>query len=160
MLSSGIMGLWAQDQVEAHLGADIVSDYIWRGQDFGNVSLQPELSVAWKGLSLSAWGSVGLSDTSQSDRHGVTLPPAVLQRAAYCIRQVFLSHKNTKALHFSACASLTLNWQHLHVTDFLRVNSPIGGSLIPPTYRECHNCGSLIPPKLITGSGTVVQLVI
>ena len=27
MLSSGIMGLWAQDQVEAHLGADIVSDY-------------------------------------------------------------------------------------------------------------------------------------
>ena len=39
MLSSGIIGLWAQDQVEAHLGADIVSDYIWRGQDFGNVSL-------------------------------------------------------------------------------------------------------------------------
>jgi len=24
--------------------------------------------------------------------------------------------------------------------------STIGGSLIPPACRECHNCGSLIPP--------------
>lgn len=73
MLSSGIMGLWAQDQVEAHLGADIVSDYIWRGQDFGDVSLQPELSVAWKGLSLSAWGSVGLSDKDDARELDLTL---------------------------------------------------------------------------------------
>ena len=41
---------------------DIVSNYIWRGQDLGHVSLQPELSVAWKGLSLAAWGSVGLTN--------------------------------------------------------------------------------------------------
>ena len=73
MLSSGIMGLWAQDQVEAHLGADIVSNYIWRGQDFGNVSLQPELSVAWKGLSLSVWGSVGLSHKEDSNELDLTL---------------------------------------------------------------------------------------
>ena len=73
MLSSGIMGLWAQDQVEAHLGADIVSNYIWRGQDFGNVSLQPELSVAWKGLSLSAWGSVGLSSKDEARELDLTL---------------------------------------------------------------------------------------
>ena len=73
MLSSGIMGVWAQDQVEAHLGADIVSDYIWRGQDFGDVSLQPELSVAWKGLSLSAWGSVGLSDKDDARELDLTL---------------------------------------------------------------------------------------
>ena len=73
MLSSGIMGLWAQDQVEAHLGADIVSNYIWRGQDLGHVSLQPELSVGWKGLSLSAWGSVGLSDKDDSREVDLTL---------------------------------------------------------------------------------------
>ena len=41
------------------LGADLVSQYIWRGQDLGNISLQPTLGVEWKGLSLSAWGSVG-----------------------------------------------------------------------------------------------------
>jgi hypothetical protein len=73
LLSSGIMGVWAQNQVEVHLGADIVSDYIWRGQDFGNVSLQPELSVAWKGLSLSAWGSVGLSDKDDARELDLTL---------------------------------------------------------------------------------------
>ena len=60
MLLASNSGIWAQDQVECHLKADFVSDYIWRGQDLGNVSLQPELSVAWKGLSLAAWGSVGL----------------------------------------------------------------------------------------------------
>ena len=31
----------AQDKVEASVGADIVSGYIWRGQDLGGVSLQP-----------------------------------------------------------------------------------------------------------------------
>ena len=73
MLSSGIMGLWAQSQVIVHLGADIVSNYIWRGQDFGHVSLQPELSVGWKGLSLAAWGSVGLSDKDDSREVDLTL---------------------------------------------------------------------------------------
>ena len=31
----------AQDKVKASVGADIVSGYIWRGQDLGGVSLQP-----------------------------------------------------------------------------------------------------------------------
>jgi len=50
---------FAQDKVETSVGADIVSGYVWRGQDFGGVSIQPSLSVAYKGLSLTAWGSVG-----------------------------------------------------------------------------------------------------
>ena len=62
LLPTAIMGVRAQSQVECHLMADIVSNYIWRGQDMGHVSLQPELSVAWKGLSLAAWGSVGLTN--------------------------------------------------------------------------------------------------
>lgn len=59
----------AQDKVEATLGADLVSQYIWRGQDLGNVSLQPMLGASWKGLSLSAWGSVGFAkdDTKELD---------------------------------------------------------------------------------------------
>lgn len=47
----------AQDKVEVSVGADLVSAYIWRGQELGDVSLQPTASVAWKGLSLTAWGS-------------------------------------------------------------------------------------------------------
>lgn len=50
----------AQDKVEASVGADLVSGYIWRGQDLGGVSLQPSASISYKGFSLGAWGSVGI----------------------------------------------------------------------------------------------------
>lgn len=52
--------MMAQDKVEASVGADLVSGYIWRGQDLGGVSIQPSLGISYKGLSLGAWGSVGL----------------------------------------------------------------------------------------------------
>lgn len=59
----------AQDKVEASVGADLVSGYIWRGQDLGGVSLQPSLGIAYKGFSLGAWGSVGIEgkDTKELD---------------------------------------------------------------------------------------------
>lgn len=59
----------AQDKVTADAGAELVSGYIWRGQDLGNVSLQPTLTIGYKGLSLSGWGSVGLDkdDTKEFD---------------------------------------------------------------------------------------------
>lgn len=50
----------AQDKVEASVGADLVSGYIWRGQDLGGVSIQPSLSVGYQGFSLEAWGSAGI----------------------------------------------------------------------------------------------------
>lgn len=50
----------AQDEVETSIGADLVSAYEWRGQDLGGVSIQPSISIAYKGLSLTAWGSVGI----------------------------------------------------------------------------------------------------
>ncbi len=59
----------AQDKVEASVGADLVSGYIWRGQDLGGVSIQPSASVSYKGFSLSGWGSVGFDkeDTKEFD---------------------------------------------------------------------------------------------
>lgn len=61
------MGM-AQDKVEASAGADLVSGY-WRGQDLGGVSIQPTLSVSYKGFSLSAWGTAGIEkeDTKEID---------------------------------------------------------------------------------------------
>ena len=59
--------------VEASLGVDLVNQYIWRGQDLGDVSLQPTLGISWKGLSLSAWGSVGISDFSDDKELDLTL---------------------------------------------------------------------------------------
>ena len=55
------------------LGADLVSQYIWRGQDLGNVSLQPTLGIEWKGLSLSAWGSIGISNWQDTKELDLTL---------------------------------------------------------------------------------------
>lgn|SRR5574344_468855 len=62
----------AQDKTETTISADVVNQYIWRGQDLGNVSLQPTLGVAYKGLSLTAWGSVGLAEASDTKEFDIT----------------------------------------------------------------------------------------
>ena len=59
--------------METIIAADVVNQYIWRGLDAGNVSLQPTLGVAWKGLSLTAWGSVGLTESSDTKEFDLTL---------------------------------------------------------------------------------------
>ena len=64
---------FAQDEIETTISGDIVSSYIWRGQDLGNVSLQPTLGIGYKGLSLAAWGSVGLSDPNDTKEFDLTL---------------------------------------------------------------------------------------
>lgn len=57
----------AQDKVEASISADVVSKYVWRGQDLGNAAIQPTASVSYKGLSLSAWGSYGIVEAGQEE---------------------------------------------------------------------------------------------
>ena len=41
------------------VGADVVSAYLWRGQHIGGLSIQPSITVGWKGLYLCAWGNIG-----------------------------------------------------------------------------------------------------
>lgn len=62
----------AQDKVEGTISTDVVNQYIWRGQDLGDVSIQPTLGVAYKGFSLSAWGNVGLSDKDDTKEFDLT----------------------------------------------------------------------------------------
>ena len=60
----------AQDEkakVETTVAADFVTNYIWRGLDCGNISVQPTLGIGYKGLSLSAWGSVGFTSTDTKE---------------------------------------------------------------------------------------------
>ena len=71
------LGTLAQEKVEATICGDVVSSYIWRGQDLGDVSLQPTLGIGYKGLSLTAWGSVGLSDPSDTKEFDLTLGYAI-----------------------------------------------------------------------------------
>ena len=72
MIATG-MSATAQDNVETTVSGDVVSNYIWRGQDLGDVSLQPTLGVSYKGLSLTAWGSVGLTDPLDTKEFDLTL---------------------------------------------------------------------------------------
>ena len=58
---------------ETTIAADVVSQYVWRGQDLGDVSLQPTFGVAYKGLSLTAWGNVGLSNADDTKEIDLTL---------------------------------------------------------------------------------------
>lgn len=57
------------NQLDVSIGADIVSKYIWRGQDCGGASVQPSIGLSKYGFSLTAWGSVGFQskDTPEID---------------------------------------------------------------------------------------------
>ena len=73
------MTVMAQDEIESEskiettISGDIVSRYIWRGQDLGDVSLQPTLGIGYKGFSLTAWGNVGLSKAEDTKEFDLTL---------------------------------------------------------------------------------------
>lgn len=62
----------AQDKVKASVGADVVSGYVWRGQDLGHAAVQPSASVAYKGFSLGAWGSYGIVDSGDTKELDLT----------------------------------------------------------------------------------------
>ena len=63
----------SESKIETTISGDIVSRYIWRGQDLGDVSLQPTLGLGYKGLSLTAWGNVGLSNSEDTKEFDLTL---------------------------------------------------------------------------------------
>ena len=62
-----------KDTISATIGVDIVDQYIWRGQDLGNVSMQPTLGIGYKGLSFSTWGDVGISNWADTKELDFTL---------------------------------------------------------------------------------------
>ena len=63
----------SESKIETTISGDIVSSYIWRGQDLGSVALQPTFGVGYKGLSLTAWGSVGLTNSDDTKEFDLTL---------------------------------------------------------------------------------------
>lgn len=62
-----------EEKVETIVSGDIVSSYIWRGQDLGSAAIQPTLGVGYKGLSLTAWGSYGLVNSDDVKELDLTL---------------------------------------------------------------------------------------
>jgi len=54
-------------EFKAKAGIDFVSHYMWRGTDMADFSIQPELGISWKGLSLTAAASTGFKDDDVED---------------------------------------------------------------------------------------------
>ncbi len=73
MLVATSMVANAQDKVEASVSADVVSQYIWRGTQCGEASIQPTIGLGYKGLSLTAWGSTELSNFGNAKEFDLTL---------------------------------------------------------------------------------------
>lgn len=46
------------------VGADLVSSYLWRGQNLGGMSIQPMVSLDWNGLYVSGWANIGADNWS------------------------------------------------------------------------------------------------
>lgn len=89
----------AQDKVEASVGADVVSSYIWRGQNLGSAAIQPGASIAWKGLSLGAWGSYGFVDKEDANEFDLTLSYTV-GGFSVGLTDYFFDHYNDETRYF------------------------------------------------------------
>ncbi len=73
MLAATAVTANAQDKVEASVSADVVSQYIWRGTQCGEASVQPSIGLAYKGLSLTAWASSEISSSGKPKELDLTL---------------------------------------------------------------------------------------
>ena len=63
----------AQEKMETTVSSDFVTSYYWRGLDLGSVAVQPTFGVGYQGLSLSAWGSFGLTNPADAKEFDLTL---------------------------------------------------------------------------------------
>lgn len=66
LASMAIIGVKAEEtsvhKVDASMSIELVNRYIWRGQDLGDVSIQPGADISYRGFSLGVWGSTGFNE--------------------------------------------------------------------------------------------------
>jgi hypothetical protein len=60
-------------EIETSVSADVVSEYVWRGIKCGDAAIEPTLAISTAGLELSAWGSVGITDATNTREFDLTL---------------------------------------------------------------------------------------
>jgi hypothetical protein len=54
--------------IEANIGADFVSRYVWRGSAYSTMpSIQPSLTFSYKGLELGTWGSYSFNGSDGAE---------------------------------------------------------------------------------------------
>jgi hypothetical protein len=134
---------WAQHQVQADLGVDLVSSYIWCGQKLDNACVQPSLSASYRGFSLEGWGSVGLDGDSRAGEIDLILSYSThgwtFSLIDYWMEYVKHDHK-ASFFHFGAHSNQSSHIYNAKVGyDFgplsVNVNTNIGGK----DSRTFHN---------------------
>ena len=48
--------------ISLEVGADIVSSFLWRGMNLGGPSVQPSITLDWRGWYVCTWGNVGTTN--------------------------------------------------------------------------------------------------
>lgn len=56
-----------KEKAEVTIGADLVSNYVWRGEDLGGISVQPSFGISYRGLSFDAWANVGFTSKDSKE---------------------------------------------------------------------------------------------
>lgn len=72
LLFVGSTSLFAQTdsipKISTSVSVDLVSHYIWRGQDYGHTpSVQPGLSATWKDFTLGYWGAYRIAGSGDHE---------------------------------------------------------------------------------------------
>ncbi len=63
LLSSvNMVRAWEMPGFEWSVGTDITSAYLWRGMNYGGIAFQPEVSIGYAGLAVTAWANLGAED--------------------------------------------------------------------------------------------------
>lgn len=75
MLGFSSYSFGQKEKPELDFGADVMSRYVWRGTQFGGTSpsLQPSVSVSYKGWELGAWGAYSLGGNNDAQEFDLYL---------------------------------------------------------------------------------------
>lgn len=106
----------AQDKLEVHGKADFVSNYVWRGFDQNSgFSVQPSLTLGYKGFSLNAWGSESLTDCDGAKEFDVNLSYAC-KGLSFTVSDLWWGGKHTPYGYYEGKDYNVDNGHHLEFT--------------------------------------------
>jgi hypothetical protein len=159
------------------IGADLVSNYVWRGVNLDNSpNIQPNLTYTFKnGVSLGAWGSYSFNKNKTSGTTGkdyryqevdltLTVPvgPVSLSVVDYYIPDTTLS--NTKTFDFSKTGSNTLEADLAYSAGDLSLLAAYNFAGVDPigshawygeaSYKIYNNSKSGYSAKAVCGAGS------
>ena len=92
---------YAQDEIQTVAKADILSQYMWRGQEMGATSFQPALGIEWKGFSLVGGANIGISDKTDPKELDITAQ-YTLGNFRFGLVDYWSDSPNTRYLYYDA----------------------------------------------------------